>query len=510
MKPTKSLVMIIFGGSGDLTKRKLMPSLYLLFRRGKMPEKFAVLGAARTEYTDEGYRRHICENLKKYIKPTEFDPEYAERFLQSVYYETMDPSLADYYPGLKKRLNILDEKIGNPGNYLYYLATPPVLYETIPLLLQSINLHRPSPGKEGFKRIIIEKPFGRDLESARQLDRIYTSIFNENQIFRIDHFLGKETVQNILALRFANVVLEPLWNRNYIHHVEITAVENMGIEQRGGFYEQTGALRDMVQSHLLQVLALCAMEPPVSFDADSFRNEVVKVYQSLKPLNSREIRSQVIRGQYTASEAGKLHLAGYRQEDKVSPRSRIETYVAMKVNIANWRWDGVPFYIRTGKRMPTLVSEIVIHFKPTPHLMFSRLAHCPPPNRMIIRLNPNEGVVFNLSMKVPGSGFDMGEVPVEFTYDSLGGVPTGDAYARLLEDCIQGETTLFTRSDAVEASWRFLEPILRLWKEDSKIPLYGYPAGSWGPVAAERIIRTEGQWTNPCKNLTKTNLYCEL
>ena len=504
------LVVIIFGGSGDLTKRKLMPSLYMLFKREEFPEHFAILSIARTSFTNEEYRKHIREHLRKYTKTEEFNTEYADNFLKSVYHETLDPSSEDAYPALKKRLDELDNTIDNPGNYLYYLATPPVLYETIPLLLQKAGLNRPTEKKPGFKRIIVEKPFGHDLESARHLDHIYTSIFDENQIFRIDHFLGKETVQNILALRFANVVLEPLWNRNYIHHIEITAVENMGVEQRGGFYDQTGALKDMVQSHLLQVLAVCAMEPPVSFDADSFRNEIVKVYQSLKPMTPKEIRSQVVRGQYTASDAGKKHFSAYRQEEKVDPHSRTETYVAMQVNISNWRWDGVPFYIRTGKQMPTQVSEIVIHFKQTPHIMFSSLTHCPHPNRMIIRLNPNEGVVFTLSMKIPGSGFNMGEVPVEFTYDSLGGVPTGDAYARLLEDCIQGETTLFTRSDAVEASWRFLDPILQLWAQDPKIPLYGYPAGSWGPGAADRIIREEGTWTNPCKNLTKTNLYCEL
>lgn len=506
----KSLILIIFGGSGDLTKRKLMPSLYLLFKRKRLPEKIIILGVARTKFSDTTYRKHIQENLKKFIKDEEYESGCVEKFLQKLYYETMDPSLADYYPTLKERLNQLDTLIKNPGNYLYYLATPPVLYETIPLLLQSVNLNQPTKEKTGFKRIIVEKPFGHDLKSARQLDKIYMSVFNEEQIFRIDHFLGKETVQNILALRFANVILEPLWNRNYIHHIEITAVENMGIEERGGFYDHTGATRDMVQSHLLQLLAVCAMEPPVFFDSNSFRNEVVKVYQSLKPLTPDEIRKQIIRGQYTASEAGKKHLAGYREENKVDPHSRIETFVAMKVNIANWRWDGVPFYIRTGKRMPTLVSEIVIHFKPTPHIMFSSMKHCPVPNQMIIRLNPNEGVVFTLSMKVPGFGYEINKVPVEFNYSSLGGVPTGDAYARLLEDCIQGETTLFTRSDAVEASWQFLDPILELWKEDNKIPLYSYPAGTWGPQQADKIIQADGQWTNPCKNLTHTNLYCEL
>lgn len=506
----KPFILIIFGGSGDLTRRKLMPSLYLLYKRGRLPENISILGAARTRFSDTSFRHHIEENLRKFIKPEEYDPDQAEEFLKKIYYETMDPSLADDYPRLKERLDQLDSLIRNPGNYLYYIATPPVLYETIPLLLQSVGLHQPFSKKPGFKRIIVEKPFGHDLASARQLDKIYTSVFREEQIFRIDHFLGKETVQNILALRFANVILEPLWNRNYIHHIEITAVENMGIEERGGFYENTGATRDMVQSHLLQLLAVCAMEPPVSFNSDSFRNEIVKVYQSLKPLTPEEIQSQVIRGQYTASETGKIHLPGYRQENKVSPRSRTETFVAMKVFIANWRWDGVPFYIRTGKRMPTRVSEIVIHFKPTPHIMFSSMKKCPVPNQMIIRLNPNEGVVFTLNMKIPGLGYEIGQAPVEFNYNSLGGVPSGDAYARLLEDCIQGETTLFTRSDAVEASWQFLDPILQLWHANSRIPLYSYPAGTWGPPQADKMIKAEGGWTNPCKNLTQTNLYCEL
>lgn len=506
----KTLILIIFGASGDLTKRKLMPALFLLFKNGRLPEKFIILGAARTAYSSASYRSYIDSNLKKFTKPKEYIPGEATRFLQNVHYLTMDPAIADNYPLLQNKLLELDHTIGNPGNYLYYLATPPLLYETIPLLLQSVGLHQPSSQSPGFKRIIVEKPFGHDLQSARQLDRIYTSIFHENQIFRIDHFLGKETVQNILALRFANSLLEPVWNRNYIHYVEITTVEKLGIEQRGSFYEQTGAIRDMVQSHLLQILAVCAMEPPVFFDADSFRNEIVKVYQSLKPFTPEELHTQIIRGQYTASEAGKQHLAGYREENNVAPLSRTETFVAMKIHLSNWRWDGIPFYIRTGKQMPASVSEIVIHFKSTPHIMFSCLKKCPVPNQMIIRLSPNEGVVFSLSMKIPGPGFETDKVPVEFNYSSLGGLPSGDAYARLLEDCIQGDPTLFTRSDAIEASWAFLEPILDYWKNNPQTPLYSYPAGTWGPQEADHIIQADGQWTNPCKNLTNSNLYCEL
>lgn len=357
-------------------------------------------------------------------------------------------------------------------------------------------------------RIIVEKPFGYDLESALQLNKIYASVFEEKQIYRIDHFLGKETAQNILAFRFANGVFEPLWNRNYIDYVEVTAVENLSIEGRGGYYDTSGALRDMVQNHLIQLLALTAMEPPVSFNETEFRNEVVKVYNSLKPMTQEDLDEHVVRGQYTASENEK----GYREEKGVPPESRTETYIAMQLSIDNWRWSGVPFYIRTGKQMPTKVTEIVVHFKAAPHQMFHCAeGTCPKGNTLILRIQPNEGILLRIGMKVPGFGFQVKQTELDFTYDRLGGVPTGDAYARLIEDCIAGDPILFTRGDAVESSWRFFDPLLKYWKENPDAPLYGYPAGTWGPLESEAMMEEhEASWTNPCKNLTNSNLYCEL
>ncbi|MDO4692415.1 MAG: glucose-6-phosphate dehydrogenase [Porphyromonadaceae bacterium] len=527
--PTKpdSLILVIFGASGDLTKRKLIPSLYQLFKQAKLPKRFAVLGLGRTAYNNASYRPHLDESLRKYLAEGEYDASLAEQFLSSIHYLSMDPALEEEYPRLKSRLQELDEEIDNPANYIYYLSTPPSLYGIVPLHLASVGLNKEEcdgldgrcnlnahRGEDGvprpIRRIIIEKPFGYDLKSAEELNEIYRSCFREHQLYRIDHFLGKETVQDIMALRFANGIFEPLWNRNYIDRVEVTAVENMGVESRGGFYDETGALRDMVQNHLAQLVALVAMEPPVQFNADLFRNEVVKVYQAFRPMSDEDIRSSVIRGQYTESEwKGECH-RGYRNEDKINPESRTETFVAMKLHIDNWRWHGVPFYIRTGKMMPTKVTEIVIHFKPTPHKMFAGADGRSIPNQLIIRIQPNEGIVLKFGAKVPGSGFEVKKVSMNFTYDQLGGLATGDAYSRLLEDSMLGDSTLFTRSDAVEMSWRFFDPILRAW-QDEHFPLYGYPAGTWGPKQSDEIMDGDCySWTNPCKNLTNSELYCEL
>ncbi len=507
MSKPNSLVIVIFGASGDLTRRKLMPSLYLLHKNKRLPPHLAILGVSRTAYKDEEYREHIREELSHFVKPEEVDEAQIRSFIDLLYYFPMDPANADAYPSLQSRLLSLDALIGNQENYLYYLATPPSLYGVIPQHLKQVGLNL-DKGVEKKKRIIVEKPFGYDLESAIELNKIYKDAFREDQIFRIDHFLGKETVQNILALRFANSIFEPIWNRNYVDYVEVTAVENMGIEQRGGFFDGVGTLRDMVQNHLIQLVALTAMEPPMAFNADSFRDEVAKVYQSLTPLTEEDMNEHIIRGQYTASETRK----GYREEKNVDPLSRTESYVAMKIGISNWRWSGVPFYIRTGKQMPTKVSEIVVHFKPTPYRLFnSPEQKSPMANQLIIRLQPNEGIVLKFEMKVPGSGFNVERVSMDFSYSSLGELPTEDAYARLIEDCIQGDPTLFTRSDAVESSWQFFTPVLTFWKEHPEIPVYGYPAGTWGPRESEAMMHEHGaDWTNPCKNLTNTDLYCEL
>jgi glucose-6-phosphate 1-dehydrogenase len=498
----KSSLMVIFGGSGDLTKRKLMPSLFNLFKKGRLADDFKILAAGRTENNDKTFRASIGESLKLFLPQEEQNESQIEEFLSSVFYHSMDPSDVNDYGSLKAKL--LDIA-GTKGDYLYYLATPPSLYEIIPLCLKSVGLNTNE------SRVIVEKPFGYDLESAKRVNSILKESFEENQIYRIDHFLGKETVQNILAFRFANGIFEPLWNRNYVERVEITAVENLGIGDRGRFYDSTGALRDMVQNHLIQLLALVAMEPPVAFNESEFRNEVVKVYKSLVPIKREDIPLNVVRGQYIASERdGGRKIKGYREEKNVDPDSHTETFLALKLFVSNWRWDGVPFYIRTGKQMPTKVSEIVVYFKPTPHKLFSSRKECPEQNQLIIRIQPNEGAVLKFDIKVPGSGFDVKQVPMEFTYDKLGGLPSEDAYSKLIEDCMNGESVLFTRSDAVEASWTFFDPIIEMWKNSKNIPLYGYPAGTWGPLESDSIIEGGKSWTNPCKNLIDTDLYCEL
>lgn len=494
-------VMTIFGASGDLTKRKLMPALYSLYVAKRLPEEFEILGVGRTVYEDADYRTYIYNEMEKFVKSEERNKEKMDAFVGHLHYLAIDPALESGYGQLRLRIEELSGD-SRPDDLLFYLATPPSLYGVIPLHLKSVHLNR------GRARIIVEKPFGYDLESAEKLNKIYASVFDEHQIYRIDHFLGKETAQNLLAFRFANGIFEPLWNRNYIDYVEVTAVENLGIEQRGGFYDTTGALRDMVQNHLIQLVALTAMEPPAVFNADNFRNEVVKVYESLTPLTETDLSEHIVRGQYTAGG----NKRGYREEKNISPDSRTETYIAMKLGISNWRWSGVPFYIRTGKQMPTKVTEIVVHFRETPHQMFHCAGgNCPRANKLILRLQPNEGIVLKFGMKVPGPGFEVKQVTMDFSYDQLGGVPGGDAYARLIEDCILGDQTLFTRSDAVEASWHFFDPILRYWNEHPEAPLYGYPAGTWGPLESEAMMHEHGaEWTNPCKNLTNTDQYCEL
>lgn len=494
--------MVIFGGSGDLAKRKLIPALYMLHKRSLLENDFKIIATGRSLLTSVQFRERAEESLNKYINESDFDSDCVESFLPRLSYFVSDPENIEDVISLKENITGV---AGNDFRVLFYLATPPSLYEIIPGNLREAGLVSSST------RIIVEKPFGYDLSSAKRMNDILRSVFTEKQIFRIDHFLGKETVQNILALRFANGIFEPLWNRNYIERVEITAVENMGIETRGGFYDNTGALRDMVQNHLIQLLALVAMEPPIAFNEKEFRNEVVKVYRSLKPLTEDDIENNVIRGQYIESYLnGGRRVLPYREEKNVNSQSMTETFLAMKVNISNWRWEGVPFYIRTGKQMPTKVTEIIIHFKPTPHRLFSNRYECPEQNQLIIRLQPNEGAVLKFDVKIPGSGFQVKQVPMEFTYDKLGGVQSGDAYSRLIEDCLNGESVLFTRSDAVEASWNYFEPVLKYWNENTTTPLYGYPAGTWGPDISDRIIDEGKRWSNPCKNLTDTDKYCEL
>jgi len=507
MIKTENQILVIFGASGDLARRKLLPALYKLREEKYLPENFAILGIGRTKYDDMSFRSYIKEALK------EFAREYSESsgFEELLHYHSMDPSKKEDYPGLASILGDIRRETGLPERYIFYLATPPSLYDVVPAHLKEQGLLDQADGN--FKRVIIEKPFGLDLESARLLNKNLLKVMTEDQIYRIDHYLGKETVQNILVTRFSNGIFEPLWNRNFIDHVEITSAENIGVGGRGGYYDKSGALRDMLQNHLLQLVALVAMEPPAVISSNMIRNEMLKVFQSIRKLDYETLEKCVIRGQYVSSTVKGESIPGYREEGDVPESSRTETFVAVKLFIDNWRWGGVPFYIRTGKRLPTKVTEIVIHFKPSPHTLF-----CigdegyKKGNQLVIRIQPDEGILLKFGMKVQGAGYNVQNVNMDFHYSDLSNADIPEAYERLLLDCMQGDSTLYARGDAVEEAWRFVDPILRKWKEDPNFPLSGYPAGTWGPESADQLIEggEDLTWRYPCKNLADDGLYCEL
>jgi glucose-6-phosphate 1-dehydrogenase len=506
MSIPENLILVIFGASGDLTKRKLIPALYSLEIQNLLPEKFAIVGVSRTEMTDDKFRDSMSDGLKKYS--VENDKSRIPSFLKKIFYQHIDAEDASSFKNLAEKLSNLQKTLEISGNTIYYLSTPPSLYGLIPrnLAKNGMNLQN-----DGWKRVIIEKPFGYDLQSAIELNTSLEKDWNEDQLYRIDHYLGKETVQNVLVTRFTNGIFEPLWNRNYVHHVEITSAESIGVEKRGGYYEGSGALRDMIQNHLLQVVGLIAMEPPTSMNSDAIRNETVKVFQSLRPFKKSEILKGAIRGQYIASNIKGEAIKGYREEVGVDPHSKTETFAALKFYIDNWRWGGVPFYVRTGKHLPTRVSEAVIHFKPTPHYLFSTKDGFDTGNLLVIRIQPDEGILLKIGMKTPGTGFDVQSVNMDFHYSDLSQQRIPDAYERLLLDCMIGDSTLYARIDGVMATWTFLDPILDAWKNDRCIPIYGYPAGTWGPEKADDFIEGPGiTWRYPCKNLTDDSNYCEL
>jgi len=508
MKKTEDQQLVIFGASGDLTERKLIPALFDLYCGGFLPSKFAITGVGRTEFTNEGYREKVIFNNSNVIKKDETGTKVKE-FAAMVHYHAMDTKNVDSYEGLHNQLNKIDKEIGCASNYIFYLATPPSLYGTITSGLAKTGLNK---DPNHWRRLIIEKPFGYDLKSAKELNNHILQDFDEEQVYRIDHYLGKETVQNMFVTRFANTIFEPLWNRNHIHRVEITAAESVGVEKRGGYYDNAGALRDMVQNHLLQLVALVAMEPPVKADAESIRNEKMKVFQSLRPYTAETVKTDVIRGQYMNSQVRGEELPAYRDEDGVNEESKTETYVGMKFFIDNWRWSDVPFYIRTGKRMPTRVTEVVIHFKPNHHRLFAHdesLAN--PQNTLVLRIQPNEGILLKFDMKIPGAGFNTETVNMDFHYDDLTDVYVPGAYERLILDCMQGDATLYARGDSTEAAWEFIDPILQAWNDNDDIPVFGYPAGTWGPEHADELIEGKNmQWRYPCSNLTDDGNYCEL
>ncbi len=499
MKKPKNQILVIFGASGDLTKRKLVPALFKLYRQNLLPEKFAVLGASRTPLSDEEFRKKSGE----FIDPG----ENPEEFKKMLFYQPVSPTNKTDITKLKTRLDELGKAMQIDANFIFYLSTPPSLYEIIPENLSNAGL---SHAKGFFRRLIVEKPFGTDYETAKRLNINLLNYFNENQIYRIDHYLGKETVQNLLVTRFSNGIFEPLWNRNFIERVEITSAESLGVEGRGGYYDNSGALRDMLQNHLMQLVGFVAMEPPVVIEADAIRNEIVKVFQSLRPIPEKKVAKHVIRGQYIESKVRGEQVIGYRKEPDVDTNSRTETYVALKVFIDNWRWGGIPFYIRTGKRLPAKVTEIVIHFKQVPHHLFTNAGlEKSVNNQLVIRIQPDEGILLKFGMKTPGAGFQVQTVNMDFHYSDLPGEPLTSAYERLLLDCMQGDATLYSRGDAVEEAWKFVQPVLNAWQTNPEIPIYGYPAGSWGPEDSDKLI-SGGEWRYPCKNLTNDGTYCEL
>ena len=498
-------IFVIFGASGDLTARKLIPAFYHLFDGGYLPEPFALLGVSRSEYSDDEFRNKVV--FESSFLPEGISEEQKNKFAALLHYQPIDTAVEAEYEKVKTRLEELDQEKGTPGNYIFYLSTPPKLYKTIPAYLSTHGLNT-SNGH--FRRLVIEKPFGYDAQSAIELNDHLLEFFPEEQIYRIDHYLGKETVQNLLVTRFANGIFEPLWNRNYIDHVQITSAEPMVVEGRGGYYDDSGAMRDMIQNHLLQIVAHIAMEPPVNADAQSIRAEKHKLFQSLRPIEGDEVEKYVIRGQYTASEIEGEETLSYRGEEGVPEDSRTETFVAMKFFIDNWRWADVPFYLRTGKRLPTKVTEVVITFKPSPQRLFSsEETFRSPHNQLIIRIQPHEGLAMKFGMKVPGQGFRVKDVMMDFHYADLTDAEVPDAYERLIMDCMRGDATLYALGDSVEAAWQFVDPILEAWANNES-KLFGYPAGTWGPKEAEHLFENGTHWRNPCKDLTEIGEFCEL
>jgi len=484
--------LVVFGASGDLVRRKLVPSLFRLYERGLIGEQFYVLGAGRTSLSDEQFRRETTQA----IKPRSGGGETAEReaFAERLYYISGDYGDISLYAAISARLSELNARHDVDGGVVFYLAVPPVLYETIVEHLGSLGM---SCGDQARARpdvrLVVEKPFGRDLDSAVQLDEKIHRCFDESQVYRIDHYLGKETVQNILLFRFANSIFEPIWNRNYIDHVQITIAESVGVEHRASYYDKSGALRDIFQNHALQMLSLAAMEPPASFEADSIRDEKVKLLRSIRPIEREEVAACIVRGQYGVGRVDGRDVVGYRSEAGVAPGSMTETYVAGKVLIDNWRWKDVPFYLRTGKRLAGKDTEIAITFKQVPHSMFRHAGiEQTPPNVLVLQIQPREGISLDFQAKQPDCRLCMSTLTMCFSYEELFGTEAPEAYQRLLLDCMMGDQSLFTRQDAVEASWQLLMPVLEAW-EHGEGRMHEYPAGAESFPAADRLIESDGR-----------------
>jgi glucose-6-phosphate 1-dehydrogenase len=483
-------VLVVFGASGDLTSRKLMPALAELAANRQLPSAFAVVGVARTEMSDDDFRSRMEEAGGG-------DNEAWSSLVAGFRYVAGDYAEPDTFDRLRDVVDEVDKERGTGGNRVYYLATVPQVFAAVAQELGDHGMAKPE-SDDAFVRIVVEKPFGHDLESARELDAALHATFDEEQIYRIDHYLGKETVQNVLALRFANSIFEPMWNRRYIDHVQITVAESLGVGHRGGFYEQAGALRDIVQNHVLQVLALTLMEPPASIDAQGIRDEKVKALRAVEIYTHDEVLSEVVRGQYTDGWVEGEEAVAYRDEEDVAGDSTTETYMAMRLRVNNWRWSGVPIVVRTGKRLPKRLTEVAIQFQGVPHLPFRAAdARGLQPNAIVLHIQPDEGISLGFGAKVPGQAFQVRSVSMDFSYGAAFVEEAPDAYERLLLDAMVGDPTLFIRTDEVEQAWRIVEPVIEAWEQDDA-PLAFYPAGSWGPKEADSLIERDGrQWRTP-------------
>jgi glucose-6-phosphate 1-dehydrogenase len=489
--PVHSTALVIFGATGDLAHRKLLPALYNLAHEGALPERFELIGVARREKADEEFAESVRESIERFSR-TSPDADVLTGLLDGVRYVAGTFDEARVYEELAEVLHSFDERHGEPLNRVFYLSTAP---EFFPVICAALGRAGLNAAESAEVRLVVEKPFGYDLDSARELNRQVLEVFEEAQVFRIDHYLGKETVQNLMALRFANALFEPVWNRNFIDHVQITAAEDIGIGGRAGYYEHAGALRDLVQNHMLQLLALLTMEPPVAFEANRLRDEKLKVLEAIVPPDPEEVASMAVRAQYGSGVVGGRQQCAYREEEGVDPDSRTETYVALRLHVSNWRWAGVPFYLRTGKQLPRKLTEIAVILKPVPHLAFrSHGSVGPQANQVILTVQPNEGVSVSLGAKIPGPRMRIRPVNMEFRYGTSFMSESPEAYERLILDAMRGDATLFTRNDEIEALWGIIDPILAAWKQDTDSPLAQYAAGSAGPEEADSLLDGGRRW----------------
>ena len=485
-------VFVLFGATGDLAHRKVIPALFQLWRTHLLPHEFTLVAVGRRPYTDDEFRAELKQALDVFSRVQPVDRETWDELAERIFYHRGDFADPAAYQALAERLDRMDEERGTRGNRIFYLATQPSQFAEVVAQIGRVGLdHERHEG--GWRRVVIEKPFGRDLDSAIRLNREVGKVFREQQVYRIDHYLGKETVRNLLVFRFGNGIFEPIWNRRHIDHVQITVAESIGIENRGAFYEETGASRDFLQNHLLQLLSLVAMEPPATFEADALRDEKVKVIRAIGRLNPEQARRDVVRGQYGPGWVSAKAVSGYRAEPAVDPASETETLIAARLTIDDWRWSGVPFYLRMGKRLPKRATEIAIQFKEVPHRLFRDSATDPEPNLLAMRIQPDEGIMLRFGAKVPGLGIDVRNVTMDFTYGSAFQTDSPDAYETLILDALLGDASLFTRADEAEEAWSIVDPVIAAWAEMPPPDFPNYEAGTWGPEAADDLLAREGR-----------------